>query len=457
MSEGDPRRALPAVDVLAATAGTTVPPPLARLAARRVLDRARAEAGDGTAAPEPDELARRLADELAAGGPPRRVLNATGVLLHTNLGRAPLAAPGDQADALAGTSDLELDLERGRRGPRLRGIEDALCALTGAEDALVVNNGAAALLLVLAALAAGREVVVSRGQLVEIGGSFRIPEVVASGGARLHEVGTTNRTHPDDYRRAVSDATRVLLEVHPSNFVVQGFVSRVATATLAAIAAEHDLAVVVDLGSGLLDERAPWLPDGPPPWLAGEPAARQTLRAGADLVTFSGDKLLGGPQAGIVCGRADLVRQARRHPLARALRYDKVRAAVLHRTLDAYLHDRAADDIAFWRLALATPAALRARAEALAAVLSPRLAPQVVDAPGVVGAGAGPGHELPGAAVALHAEDGRPDHLAAALRRVGVLGVVAGDAVLLHLRSLDPPEDVAVAEAVDRAATTIRR
>ncbi len=458
---GDARRALPAVDVLAAHAGDDVAPPLARLAARRVLDDARAAStGGGGSMPGTDELIRRLTEQLAASAPPRPVWNATGVLLHTNLGRAPLddvADGGPGGPLLGGASDIELDLATGRRGPRLRGIEDRVCALTGAEDALVVNNGCAALVLVLAALAQGGEVVVSRGQLVEIGGSFRIPEVVASGGARLHEVGTTNRTHADDYRRAVGGDTRVLLEVHPSNYVVTGFVSAVRTADLAAIAREHELSLVVDLGSGLLDERCPWLTGGPPPWLRGEPGARQTLGAGADLVTFSGDKLLGGPQAGIICGRARLVGQARRHPLARALRYDKARGGLLCRTLDAYLRGTTERDVPFWRMATAPMGALRRRAEAMAAAMPASVRPTVVDAPGATGAGSLPARALPGVAVALAPEGTTSDRLAHALRSEGVLGVVAEGTVRLHLRSLDPAGDAPVAAAVGRAIEVSRR
>lgn len=455
MGDPDPRRALPAVDALAGTAPTEVPAPLARHAARRVLTEARARAGaEGTVA-DAATLAGRLSELLAIAAPDRPVLNATGILLHTNLGRAPLTAPTDPA--WAATSDLELDLATGRRGPRLGGVEAALCALTGAEDALVVNNGAAALTLVLAAVAAGGEVVVSRGQLVEIGGSFRVPEVVTSGGARLHEVGTTNRTHPEDYQRAVGPDTRVLLEVHPSNYVVEGFVARVPTAALAILGHEHGLPVVVDLGSGLLDERCPWL-DGPPPsWLGGEPGARQTLRAGADVVTFSGDKLLGGPQAGIICGRADLVSLARRHPLARAVRYDRVRGALLHRTLDAYLRGDAVDEVPFWRLAVAPEDTVQARAVDLAGTLCrclPTLPPaRAVPASGAAGAGAVPGREIPGWAVALDTRS--PDALAGALRREGVLAVIADGAVVMHLRTIDPADDATLTAAVCRARSTM--
>jgi len=449
----DPRRALPAVDELARAAPEQVAPALARLASKRVLSTARASGAAGTV-PSDADLRAALAADLDRAAPLRTVLNATGVLLHTNLGRAPIGETGDSAEHhLGGTVDLELDLASGRRGRRLRSLDDALCALTGAEDALVVNNNCAALVLALAALAGDGEVVVSRGQLVEIGGSFRIPDVIASGGARLAEVGTTNRTHPADYRQAIGDATRLLLEVHPSNYLVQGFVHRVPTAELAHLAHEHGLPLLVDLGSGLLDDRCPWLPEGPPDWLAGEPAARQTLRSGADLVTFSGDKLLGGPQAGIVCGRADLVDALRRHPLARALRFDKVRGALLQRTLDAYLRGTAASVVPFWRMATAELASLQERAEAMAARLPAGLDPTAVPAEGAAGAGSLPGRGLPGAAVAL-TPSGGADHLAEALRRGAppALAVIVAGSVLLHLRSLDPADDERLVEAVHRAA-----
>ncbi len=457
MTTADPRRSLPAVDVLAATAPAGTPAPLARHLARRVLEAARGSLAGGGEAPDPDALTAALAEALAALAPPRPVLNATGVLLHTNLGRAPLAAPVD--DGWAGPSDLELDLATGRRGGRLRAVEEAVAALTGADDALVVNNGAGALTLALAALAGDRDVVVSRGQLVEIGGSFRVPDVVTAGGARLREVGTTNRTHAGDYRAALDDGTGALLEVHPSNYRIEGFVAQVTTSELAHVARAHGVPLVVDLGSGLLDERCPWLPDGPPAWLAREPGARQALAAGADVVTFSGDKLLGGPQAGMLCGRASAVAAARAHPLARALRYDRARGALLQQTLDAYLHGTVATTIPFWRLALAPGAEVEARAAALRDRL-PSGAGCVVPAAGAVGAGSVPGRELHGWAVALDGGSipgagARPDDLAAALRRRGVLAVISGGTVLVHLRSVEPAADADLAERVGAALAEV--
>ncbi|MCB9372465.1 MAG: selenide, water dikinase SelD [Microthrixaceae bacterium] len=435
----DPRRALPPVDALAARAPTPLPSPGAL-------------PGGSSTGPErpwpggeaPDARARGPPRGGAGLSPHAPVLNATGVLLHTNLGRAPLDPP-DEAHGW-GPSDLEIDLATGRRGARQRGVEEAAAALTGADDALVVNNGAAALTLAVAALAGNREVVVSRGQLVEIGGSFRVPDVVAAGGAVLREVGTTNRTHESDYRDAVGAGTGALLEVHPSNFVVEGFVARVPTATLAAVAHDAGLPLVVDLGSGLLDERCPWLAGGAPAWLRGEPGARQALAAGADLVTFSGDKLLGGPQAGILCGGADAVARLAPPRLGAALRPGPGRAVAP--ALDAYLRGAAAEDVPFWRLALAPADSLR-RAEAVAAALPSAADASVVAAPGAVGAGSLPGRGLPGWAVALGA--GPPDDVGAALRRSGVLTVITGGRVLAHLRSVDPTDDDRLTRLLARA------
>src|SRR6059036_307958 len=311
-------RDLPSVDELARAVGD----PLAVAAARSVLARAREEIAAGG---EPEDLEERVRAELAAARAPqlRRVLNATGVIVHTNLGRAPLAE-----EALArvleigrGYSNLEYDLERGARGSRQDHVLDILRRLTGAEAALVVNNNAAAVLLALAGLAEGGEVVVSRGELIEIGDGFRIPDVLERSGARLREVGTTNRTRAADYEAAIGPETAVLLRVHQSNFRVVGFTERPRLEELAQVAQSHKLALVDDLGSGALVD------------VGDEPTARASLAAGADLVCFSGDKLLGGPQAGIAVGRAQLIERLRRHPLQRALRAGKLTIAALEGTL----------------------------------------------------------------------------------------------------------------------------
>jgi L-seryl-tRNA(Ser) seleniumtransferase len=363
----------------------------------------------------------------------RPVINATGVVVHTNLGRAPLSAAAVEAVvAAAGYTDVELDLATGRRARRGR---DALAALAAAVPAAaavhVVNNGAAALSLAATALAAGREIVVSRGEMVEIGDGFRLPDLLACTGARLREVGTTNRTTLADYAAAVGAETAFLLKVHPSNFVVRGFTSSVPVRQLATL----PVPVVVDIGSGLL---------GPDPLLPDEPDAASALAAGAALVTASGDKLLGGPQAGLLLGAADLVERLRRHPLARALRVDKLTLAALEATLRGPAHPV--------RQALsADPAALRARAHALAASL-PGVDADVVPAASVVGGGGAPEVELPSWAVAL------PVGFAAPLRLGDppVVGRVDHDRLLLDLRCVPAALDAAIRTAVLAAVPAVR-
>ena len=405
----------PSVDALARQlADVGLPHPLLVDAARQAI-----------AAGDPDS-ARERAESVAAALL-RPVVNATGVLLHTNLGRAPVSHTQP-----ATYSNLELDLATGKRGSRRRHAAALLARAAGAEAALVVNNGAAAILLVLAALARGRSVVVSRGELVEIGGGFRVPEVMATSGARLVEVGTTNRTHRRDYERALDDDVAVLLKVHQSNYRMVGFTAAVPVTDLTGLGPP----VVVDLGSGLLDASAPWLPGGPPAWLADEPAVRQTLAAGAALVTFSGDKLLGGPQAGVIAGTAALVDACADHPLARALRPGALVLAALQETALAYLRrDGAA--IPFWRMAAAPVEELQRRGEALGVG-------RVVDTLAVAGAGSLPGLEIPSAGVAVDGD------ITAALR-VGDPPVIARateDRTVLDLRTVDPADDPVVAKAL---------
>jgi L-seryl-tRNA(Ser) seleniumtransferase len=377
------------------------------------------------------------------------VVNATGVVLHTNLGRAPLApgAVAAVAAAARGYTDLELDLGSGRRGDRLGPVAAKLAALSGAEAGLAVNNNAAAVLLALDTLARGRQAIVSRGELVEIGGSFRVPEILARAGVRLVEVGTTNRTHRADYEAAIGPDTALLLKVHRSNFEQRGFVAEVALPELAALARSRGLPLVEDLGSGTLVR------------LAGLPAeafAPDRLRQGADLVCFSGDKLLGGPQAGLVLGRADLVEAMRSNPLARALRLDKLSLAALDWTLTAHLDGRAEREIPVLRQLAATPAALEARAQRLAARLAQVAGAaariEVVAAPGPVGGGSLPGVSLPGFAVAVETGLG-PERLAARLRAapVPVVGRIHDGRLLLDARTLLDGDDDAVAEAVAAA------
>jgi L-seryl-tRNA(Ser) seleniumtransferase len=415
-----------------------------------------------TRPPSVDRLARSLASSglphalcvdvaraaIAAGDPERAagtaaalasallgpVVNATGVLLHTNLGRAPASSAG--LGPVARYQNLEIDSASGRRGSR-QGVgrpADLVCRLTGAEAALVVNNGAAAILLALAATAAGRRVAVSRGQLVEIGGGFRVPEVVAQSGCELVEVGTTNRTRLADIERAAAD---VVLVVHASNYRIVGFTEQPSIASIAALGAP----VVVDVGSGLLDADCPWLGGPPPAWVAGEPAVRQTLEAGAALVTCSGDKLLGGPQAGIIAGRADLVAACARHPLARAVRPGGMVLAALSDALLSYLRRDVVDVLPFWRMATLPIESVRARASALGVG-------RVVDTVAVPGGGSVPGMEIPSAGVAVDGD------VTDALRRADppVIARVEEGHTICDLRTVDPADDAHVAAAL-RAAT----
>jgi L-seryl-tRNA(Ser) seleniumtransferase len=419
-------RDLPSVDELA----RGVDDPLAVEAARAVLARAREEIGEGF---EPGDLTGRLAAELAAARRPalRRVLNATGVILHTNLGRAPLAdAALERVREIGrGYSNLEYDVTAGARGSRQDHVAGLLRRLTGAEAALVVNNNAAAVLLALAALAEGREVVVSRGELIEIGDGFRIPDVLARSGARLVEVGTTNRTRVADYETAISVETALLLRVHQSNFRVVGFTELPRLDELAGVARRHELPLVDDLGSGVLVD------------LSEEPTARASLEAGADLVCFSGDKLLGGPQAGIVVGRAELVERLRRHPLQRALRADKLTLAALEGTLGLYLEPhRALREVPVLRMLSEPFEGVRARAERLAELVEG----SVEETVGRVGGGALPLAELASFACAVEEE------LAAALRDGDppVIGIVRDGRLLLDCRTLTDAEVDEVADAV---------
>ncbi|MEX2645109.1 MAG: L-seryl-tRNA(Sec) selenium transferase [Gaiellaceae bacterium] len=426
-------RDLPSVDELA----RGIDDPLAVDAARRVLAEAREEIRAGV---DPGDLGERLQAELARARRPRlrRVLNATGVIVHTNLGRAPLpeAALERVAETARGYSNLEYDLTAGTRGSRQDHCADVLRRLTGAESALVVNNNAGAVLLALAALAEGREVVVSRGELIEIGDGFRIPDVLARSGARLVEVGTTNRTRAEDYERAIGPETAVLLRVHQSNFRVVGFGERPELSELARVAARHDLPLVDDLGSGRLNASNSLL-------LADEPSARDSLAGGAALVCFSGDKLLGGPQAGIVAGRAELVERLRRHPLQRALRADKLTLAALEGTLVLYLDPaRARREVPVLRMLEEPAENVRARAERLAGLVGGDVEATVAR----VGGGALPLSELESWACAVEEE------LSAPLRagEPPVIGIVRDGRLLLDCRTLRDEEVDEVAAAVSR-------
>jgi len=399
---------------------------------REALAHAREEIAAGV---DPGDLTERVLELAAAHVAPslRRAINATGVVLHTNLGRAPLATAALERvrEVAAGYSNLEYDLATGSRGSRQDHLAALLRRLTGAEDALVVNNNAAAVLLALAALAEGREVVVSRGELIEIGDGFRIPDVLARSGARLVEVGTTNRTRAADYEAMVGPETAAILRVHQSNFRVVGFTERPPLSELAGVARRNAVALVDDLGSGSL------VP------LEDEPLVTDSLAAGVDLVTFSGDKLLGGPQAGIVLGRAELVDLLRRHPLQRALRPDKLTLAALEGTLLLYADpERALTEVPALR-ALGEPLErVRERAERLAALVGGR----VVETTACAGGGALPLHELPSAACAVELEQ------ASALRLADppVIAVVRDELTLLDCRTI-PDEDVDSVAAAVRA------
>ena len=366
----------------------------------------------------------------------RPVINATGTILHTNLGRAPMA--WEQPERY---TNLELDLTTGQRGSRMATAGALIAKACGAEDAIIVNNCAAAVLLGLGGLAEGRDVAVSRSELVEIGGGFRIPDVMARSGANLIEVGTTNRTRVDDFRSAIDDADNdvaVVLRVHQSNYTIVGFTEAPTTAQLAGLNAP----LVADIGSGLLDSRCPWLKGDPPGWLADEPAARQTLDGGAGLVMFSGDKLFGGPQAGIIAGDAELVRKCAAHPLARALRPGSLVLAALQATALAYLAEDG-DAIPFWRMASLTVDQLRERADAYGVG-------EIVDVTSTPGGGTLPGVEIPSVGVAVEGDQREAlrelDH--PIIARVDHGDSSAGETTVLDLRTIHPDDDEVVAGAL---------
>jgi L-seryl-tRNA(Ser) seleniumtransferase len=442
----DPRRALPGVDqVLGALSG--LPHELLVACARDAIAAARERVArdeqtvDTVSVDEVIADARRrveaMTDRLL-----RPVINATGVIVHTNLGRAPV---GDDALAAAravgrGYSNLEYRMDEGRRGSRHEHAGSLLARACWADAGLVVNNNAAAVLLSLAALARGREVVVSRGELVEIGGGFRVPEIMAESGCRLVEVGTTNRTRRPDYEAAVGAQTALVLKVHASNYRMVGFVESTPVAELTGLGPP----VMVDAGSGLLDETTPWLARRPA-WLRDEPGIRQVVEAGAALVTFSGDKLLGGPQAGVIVGRSDLVAAVAAHPLARAMRADKLTLAGLQSVACSYLSGDATT-IPLWRMATAALSGLHARAEAIAAAVP---AAKVVETEAVAGGGSLPGLTIPSVGVSL--EVPAAARALARMRDHDVVARIEEDAVVCDLRTVDPADDDRVARALSAA------
>jgi L-seryl-tRNA(Ser) seleniumtransferase len=431
----DPRRLVPRTDhVLADPAVRAAADRLGLAVVKQTVTRAQEQVRDGVLAPA-DVVAAVLAALPASLSSTQPVINATGVVLHTNLGRAELSpAAVDALLGAVGYTDVEFDLETGRRARRGRGTLAALAAaVPAAESVLVVNNGAAALVLATTALAAGREIVVSRGEMVEIGDGFRLPDLIASTGGRLREVGTTNRTHLADYAAAIGPDTGAILKVHPSNFRQEGFTAAVDVADLATLG----VPVVVDIGSGLL---------APDPLLPDEPDAHTALCAGAAIVTASGDKLLGGPQAGLILGKAKVVERLRRHPLARALRVDKLTLAALEATLRGPATPT-------WRALRADPDELRRRAEHLASSLAQRgVEAEVVPSDGAVGGGGAPGLALPGWAVAL------PETWAAPLRQgePPVVGRVERGRCLLDLRCVPAGDDEILGRAVLTAADRVR-
>lgn len=422
-------------------------------AARAALAEARTAIAAGRADGDEQIVAATLR-RLDAGArmPLRRAINATGVIVHTNLGRAPLsgAALAAMAEVGGGYSNLEYDLDAGRRGSRHEHVTGLLRELTGAEDALVVNNNAAAMLLALAALAAGREVVVSRGELVEIGGGFRIPDVLRQSGAALVEVGTTNRTYAHDYADAASERTAAFLWVHASNYRVVGFVHAPSLAELARAAHDRGVLLLADLGSGSLLDTARF-------GLAAEPLVQEVVAAGADLVCFSGDKLLGGPQAGVLVGSAAVIARLKRHPLTRALRPDKATLAALGATLVHYLRGEGESAVPVWRMIAARPDAIERRAQALIASLgSAGQGWEIAAGRSAIGGGSLPGETLPTRLVVAPPALGA-NRLAAALRAAtpAVVARIERDCVVLDLRTVLPEEDGTLAACV-RAAVTDR-
>lgn len=464
-SSASPQRALPAVQTVLAQ-----PSVQAAIAAhgrivvkdwiRAALDALRADpvsaaAPNGATTPVRDALLARVVRDVESRAANRSalqigpVINATGTVLHTGLGRAPLSNRARAAlDALAGSGNVELDLVTGARSERGSRLADDFRLLTGAPDALVVNNNAAATWLVLHVLCAGREVLLARGQLVEIGGSFRLPDIFAASGAILREVGTTNRTRLADYEAALGPQTAAVLRVHPSNYRIVGFAEEPDIGPLAALARSRGTLAIDDIGSGcLLDTTRLGLPP--------EPSFPASLAAGADLVLGSGDKLLGGPQCGIILGRADLVQRLRRHPLARCVRVDKLVLAALSATLDSYLHETAETELPVWSRLTASLDALRARAEAIAKLMAdrPDLDVRIAEDVAPVGGGSLPGTDRP-TIVLLLRPPGSADDFARALRTAPtrVLPRVQDSRVILDLRSVDPTDDVRLADAVREAA-----
>jgi L-seryl-tRNA(Ser) seleniumtransferase len=431
-------RDLPSVDRLVGDLASDLPRPIVTDIARAALETARATILAGGEA-DPSVAAAQTAASLQRARP-RGVINATGVLLHTNLGRAPIhpKAADVAAWTATGYSNVEIDLADGGRGGRTAYLEALLMTITGAEAALAVNNNAAALFLTLIALARDREVPVSRGELIEIGGSYRLPELMDASGCRLIEVGTTNRTRIGDFRAAVGGDTAMLLKVHPSNYRVAGFSEEAPLEEMVALGRESALPTVFDIGSGLIDERAPWLAGPPPKWLADEPGVLQSIEAGVDLAMFSGDKLFGGPQAGIIVGSQDLIGQLRRHPVSRAMRLDGASLNALVITAEMYAEGRAGE-LPFWEMATTAVEELQRRCEQIAEHLDADC--DVIDAFSTIGAGSVPGSEVPSRVMAFGGPDVDRLYLAMLSGQVPVVARRDRGRLLVDLRAVHPSID----------------
>lgn len=432
---------MPSVALLAATYGQR----LITDALRTVLDSIRVEIRAGASAPTASTVVDRVNNMLEQEAQPtlRAVINATGVIVHTNLGRAPLSRLALTAmnKVATGYSNLEYDLAAGMRGSRHDHARRLLCALTGAEDALVINNNAAAVYFVLTVFCQGREVVVSRGELVEIGGGFRIPDVLRQSGAKLKEVGTTNRTHARDFAEAIGPETAALMRIHTSNFKQIGFVTMPPLAELAAVAhaygtdGDQQPLLIDDLGSGTLLDTTAY-------GLAYEPMVQESIEAGADLVTFSGDKLLGGPQAGVIVGRKELIAQLRRHPMARALRVDKLTLAALDATLRSYQREQVTAEVPVWQMISATATQLRERAaQWQTALAEEKICSELIEGHSAIGGGSLPGETLPTVLLAL--SHPAPDQLAEQLRQgvPAVVGRIQQDRFVLDPRTVLPTQE----------------
>lgn len=448
-------RQRPAILALEATYGRSAIVDALRAEAAAIRQRAGATPGDDIVAAIEQGTIQRLASVTTPSL--RRVINATGVIIHTNLGRAPLArAAAERVATLSvGYTNLEYDLAAGARGKRDAHAERFLCRLTGAEAAVVVNNNAAATMLTLAALATGREVIISRGELVEIGGGFRVPDVLAQSGAILREVGTTNRTRAADYAAAISDRTALLLRVHPSNFRIEGFTERPSLAELVDIGRRFELPVVEDIGSGYVGSPSP---DGnAEPGMAAlhdEPRVSDSVAAGADVVMFSGDKLLGGPQAGIAVGRGDLIGRIRSHPLMRALRVDKLTYAALEATLEEYAAGRERTTVPVAAMIAMPVQMIERRARAVADALTKYgFRTATIDGVSTIGGGSAPGATLPTCLVAVEHTSRSANDLEQLLRAqsVPIIARIEQDRLVLDLRTVDPVDDDRIASAFDRS------